>query len=242
MKKRKWLLLCAILMAGLLWFSDPMHAFAIEKGERLQYGVKFLYVLPVGNVSIGTEAAPGHQDNKAFLIKCTAKTASWISLLFKAEAVLNSYVTEDKMLPYKFEQILKIAGKPDDIRRATYDRGQNIMEAEGKGKKKVPADVRDPISAMYYLRAQDLKEGAEIKQVVNSNQSNYIFDSRVTGKKKVGKFNCWIVDAKVRRENKSMYHSMDVVFYISDDVRHLPVLIKANTKVGPVTLTLKGVQ
>jgi len=211
----------------------------LKKGERLEYTASFLYVIPLGGVFTQINDVAGYGNKEAFLISCEAKTAKWISLLFKAEAVLNSYVAKGTLYPYKFEQQLKVAGKQDDIRRATYNRATNIMEAEGKGRKKVPADVRDPISAIYYLRTQDLKDGAEIKQMVNSNQSTYIFNAKVNGKKKIGKHNCWVLDSKIRRENKSMYHSMDAVIYISDDERRIPVLIQAKTKVGPVTLRFK---
>jgi hypothetical protein len=176
---------------------------------------------------------------KTGLITCEAQTAKWISLLFKAEAVLSSYVDPVRLLPYKFEQVLKVAGKPDDIRQASYDRVNNIMEAKGKGAKRVPPDVRDPISAIYFLRTQDLDQGAEINQTVNNNQSTYLFRSMVIGKKKIGRFNCWVLSAKIRRENKSMYHSMDALFYISDDDRRLPVKVSLSTNVGAITLKLE---
>lgn len=212
----------------------------LREGERLEYTAKFLYIIPAGDVSMKINDAAGYGNKGTFLISCEAKTAKWLSLLFKAEAVLSSYAAKGTLYPYKFEQILKIAGRQDDIRRAVYNRAANTMEAEGKGIKKVPADVRDPISAMYFLRTQDLDQDMEIAQTVNSNQSTYIFKSKVIGKKRIGKYDCWVLAAKIRRENKSMYHSMDALFYISDDERHVPVLIQAKTKVGPVELVLKG--
>jgi|GEM_PF-4074648 len=214
--------------------------FNIRKGESLAYSARFLYIIPVGAAAIGVKDIVKYEGKKSFLITCDAKTASWLGLLFKAEAVLTSYAGVDNLYPYKFEQILKIAGRPDDVRRAVYDRANDLMTAEGKGTKKVPTDVRDPLSAIFYLRTQELKEGAQIKQVVNNNQSNYIFDSTVVGKKRIGKVDCWVLTAKIRRENKSMYHSMDTTIYVSADERRVPVLIQARTKVGPVTLKLKG--
>jgi len=213
--------------------------YELEKGEKLTYAVKFLYIIPLGSLSIEVKDKVDYSGEAVYCINCEGKTAKWISLVFKAEVVLNSYVGARSLYPRKFEQILKIAGKPDDIRRATYDRVANIMEAEGKGRKKVPPDVRDPISAIYYLRAQDLNEGLEINQTVNNNQNSYIFSSKVIGKKKIGKFNCWVLDSKIRRENKSMYHRMDAVIYLSDDAKRVPVLIQAKTNVGPIMLKLK---
>lgn len=213
--------------------------YELEKGEKMAYSVTFLHCLPLGSAVMEVRDVTTYGGSKAYLVTCQAQTTKWIGLFFKAQAVLNSYIDAKNLYPYKFEQILKVAGRPDDIRRATYDRLNNIMDAEGKGKKKVPVDVRDPISAIYYLRKQDLHEGASITQMVNNNQSTYIFSSKVSGKKRIGKFNCWVLDSKIRRENKSMYHSMDAVIYISDDARQVPVMVKAKTKVGPVTLRLK---
>lgn len=238
MRVLKLFLLVVYATMILTWPAGSALGYELKKGESLAYSAKFLYIFPLGNVVLRAGDATGYNGRDIFLITCEAKTAKWISFLFKAEAVLNSYVSVKNLYPYRFEQVLKVAGRTDDIRRATYDRANNIMEAEGKGKKKVPADVRDPISAIYYLRTQELKEGAEIKQMVNSNQSTYVFDAKVIGKKKVGRVNCWVLDAKIRRENKSMYHSMDVEIYISDDERQEPVLIQAKTNVGPVTLRL----
>lgn len=235
----KSLMFIIFFLSLLVSFEPRVDGFEMEKGERLTYSVRYLYVIPLGDAQIQIKDAVDSEGRRVFLIMCEAKTARWISFLFKAEAFASTYVDTVKLHPYKFEQVLKIAGKPDDIRRAAYDRVNNIMEAEGKGRRKVPSDVRDPISAIYYLRTQELKEGAEIKQFVNNNQTNYIFDSKVIGKKKIGKFNCWVLDATSRRENKTMYHNMDAVIYISDDNRRLPVLIQAATNLGLVTLRLK---
>lgn len=238
MKVIKLFLSIVFLTLILTWPKVEAEGYELDKSEKLMYSAKFLYIIPLGSAIMEVKDA-AYTGGKVYLITCEAKTARWISLLFKAEAVVNSYVDGKNLYPYSFEQILKVAGKPDDIRRATYNRKNNIMDAEGKGRKKVPSDVRDPISAIYYLRTQGLREGAEIRQMVNNNQSTYIFDSKVTGKKKIGKFNCWVLDSKIRRENKSMYHSMDAVIYISDDEKRVPVLIQAKTQVGPVTLRLK---
>ncbi|MFH1848398.1 MAG: DUF3108 domain-containing protein [Candidatus Omnitrophota bacterium] len=219
--------------------ADYAKGYEVSSGEELVYSARFLDIIPFGDVKLKVEGGVKYKGNTGYLITCEAGTAKWISLLFKANAVLKSYIDKGKLLPYKFEQILKVAGKEDDIRRATYDRANNIMDAEGKGRKKVPADVRDPISAIYFLRTQKLSEGAQINQTINNNQANYIFSSMVSGKKNIGGFDCWVLDAKVRRENKSMYHSMDVVFYISDTKDSIPVLVKAKTKVGPLSLKLK---
>lgn len=235
-RKITGIILFAVLFAAALNVSYA----GLPAGERLTYRASFLYVIPVGNVSLAMNELNADTKYGNAVISCEARTAGWISLLFKAEAALNSYIDSRKFYPYKFEQVLKVAGKPDDVRRATYDRLNNIMEAEGKGKKKVPADVRDPLSAIYFLRAQQLTEGMEIKQMVNNNQSTYVFDSKVTGKKKIGRTDCWVLESKIRRENKSMYHSMDATIYVSDDAAHVPVLIKAKTKVGPVSLRLAG--
>jgi len=225
-----------MLLAGAV---TQAYCYTPVSGEQLAYSAWFLKIIPVGDIVLGIGKPGQYGGRQLYPIICEAKTAGWISLLFKANAVVTAYVDIKKMFPYRFEQVLKVAGKPDDVREAVYDRQRNIMTAKGKGEKRVPADVRDPISAIFYLRTQDLREGAEIKQTVNSNQSNYIFASKVTGKKKIGKFNCWVLDSKIRRENKSMYHSMDAVIYISDDAAQVPVLVEAKTKVGPVTLRLK---
>ena len=240
MKPIKLMAAVFLVLLCLICSEAYVGCYDLDKGEKLTYAVRFLYIIPVGDATMEVKDVAGNEDNANYLITCEAKTAKWISLLFKAQALLNSYVTGENLYPVKFEQILKVAGKPDDIRRATYDRTANIMEAQGKGAKKVPPDVRDSISSIYYLRAQDLKEGAEIKQTVNNNQSNYIFNSKVTGKKKIGKLDCWVLAAKIRRENKSMYHSMDVTLYLTDDAKKTPLRIKAMTKVGPLSLTLKS--
>lgn len=239
MRSVKYVLCIAFVAFGILHFGENLYALEFEKGERLTYSARFLKIIPFGEVAMEVKDIVRYKGKKCYLVTCEARTARWLSLLFKAEATLGSYMDVDKLYPYKFEQVLKVAGKPDDIRRATYDRVNNIMEAEGKGKKGVPRDVRGPLSAIYYLRTQDLKEGDRVEQVVNNNQSNYILHSEVTGRKRIGKYECLVVDTTVRRENKSMYHSMDATFYISDDEKSLPVLVTAATQVGPVSLRLK---
>lgn len=222
-------------------FDSSVNAFEMREGGRLKLSANYLRIIPLGDAVMDVKK-DYYEGQSVYLVTCEAKTAKWISLLFKAQAVLKSYVGKRDSLPLKFEQVLQVAGKPDDIRKAIYDRANNTMTAEGKGVKRVPPDVRDPISAIYFLRAQNLEQDMEITQTVNNNQSTYIFKSKVIGKKQIGKFNCWVLSAKIRREDKSMYHSMDALFCISDDERRLPVKVLLNTNVGVITLKLKGEQ
>lgn len=219
--------------------ANNSEAFEMKEGEKLAFSANYLHIIPVGDAVMDVKKDYYNGQN-VYLVTCEAKTAKWISLLFKAQATLKSYMRKKDLLPLQFEQVLKMAGKPDDVRLAAYDRVNNIMEAKGKGAKRVPPDVRDPIAAMYFLRTQNLDQDMEINQSVNNNQSTYIFKSKVIGKKRIGKFDCWVLSAKIRRENKSMYHSMDGLFYISDDERHLPVKVSLGTNIGAITLKLKG--
>ncbi|MEI8176188.1 MAG: DUF3108 domain-containing protein [Candidatus Omnitrophota bacterium] len=238
MRAVKRILFGAIVCTLIFGFSARGESYTLEKGEELTYKAQFLNIIPVGTVTITVGEMTKYEGAKVFPITCRGRSAQWIALLFKAETQLTATVDSTKIYPYRYEQVLRIAGKPDDLRLATYDRAHNIMEAQGKGRKKVPVDVRDPLSAIFFLRTQPLKDQFQVKQMINSNQSNYIFDAKVIGKKVINRVVCWVVDAKVRRENKSMYHSMDVTVYVSADERQVPVLIKAKTKIGPVALVL----
>jgi hypothetical protein len=234
----KFSVFCFLFLILFTVATADSEAFQMQEGERLAFSASYLHIIPVGDAAMDVKS-DYYGGQNVYMVTCEAKTAKWISLLFKAQAMLRSYMGKRDLLPLSFEQVLQIAGKPDDIRRATYDRANNMMEAKGKGTKRVPPDVRDPISAVYFLRTRDLQQDMEIDQTVNNNQSTYIFKSKVIGKKQVGKFDCWVLSAKIRRENKTLYHSMDALFYISDDERHLPVKVSLNTNVGAITLRLK---
>lgn len=227
-------LICAIVFLS----HSNLYTYTPTKGDRLVYVAKYLNFIPFGKVEIGIKDITKYDNKDVFLIECKAKTAKWISLLFKAEAYLKSFVDIERLYPYKFEQVIKVAGKEDDVRTAYYDRENNIMNAIGKGKKRVPSDVRDPLSAIYYLRTNLGDEHRTVTQIVNNNQSNYIFKAEIKGKRKVKDYTCLIVDSNVRRENKSMYHSLDVTFYITNTNEKIPLVIKAKTNVGPISLIL----
>jgi hypothetical protein len=106
-----------------------------------------------------------------------------------------------------------------------------------------PNWVHDTISALYYLRTQKLKEGDRLTlPVTDAGQVHDI--PVVVGKSEeikvdAGKFKTVQLDTKifgllVRRDG-------EMVIWVTDDERHIPVRARIKTSAGTVTVSLKSI-
>lgn len=105
-----------------------------------------------------------------------------------------------------------------------------------------PLRVQDVLSSIYFVRAQELKEGAEIVVDVNTRET-WPLVVKVIKKESVkvpaGKFEAWLVEPMLRQEGIFIQKGKRLRLWLTADERKTPVMMKVEVFFGHITAKLR---
>jgi hypothetical protein len=109
-----------------------------------------------------------------------------------------------------------------------------------------PSWVQDVLSAIYYMRTQEMKEGAVIPIPISDAGEVYNIEVVVTGKREeikvdAGKFKTLVLDAKIF-DGRYIKRSGEMKLWVTDDARRIPVRARVKTSGATLTVSLKRLQ
>ena len=132
--------------------------------------------------------------------------------------------------------------------RVTYtDRDLTNTAAKPKVKEAAsPSWIQDLLSAIYYLRLAEFKEGNVIPIPISDGGAVYKVELVILGKREeitvdAGKFKTVLVEAKVF-DGRYIRRSGEMKLWVSDDPRRIPVRAKVKTSGVTITISLKRYQ
>lgn len=210
---------------------------AFQKGERLTYEVQYGPITAgIATFTVGEPKKISGRD--AYNIQFQVNTVSAFDPVFKVRDKYITYLDVEGIFPWKFEQ---------HIREGSYTRDFSAFFDHRKGKAKttegeyaIPKYVNDIVSAFYYLRTMDLskmKKGEKIhlenfyKDKVHS--LDVVYHGKETIEVEAGKFNCVIIEPLVK-EGGLFKHEGDIIIWMTDDHRKIPVKVKTKIIIGYV--------
>lgn len=233
---------------------------AFRGGEKLTFLVKFWFI-PAGQVTMEVREMR-YRGYEVYSPLLTMKAARFFSFFCPAEGDIRSYLDARRLYTHRYEEHFMMGQHRHTYERltvydqrnrlATYDvpvkdRMGKVMRIKKK-KVRIPPNTQDMLSALYYIRAQELKEGKILTINANERHKNYRIKIRVLRKEKVtvpaGTFLTWVIEPiSIQRLGKEKEEEKGTgLIYLSADERKLLVLIKAKIKLGSVTVQLIDVQ
>jgi hypothetical protein len=234
--------------------SQPLP---FKPGETLIYDVsfsKFIFGGTIGELKLWVSKAP--ESSKPGLIELQAEAVSkgFFPKLFgvkvkdRFESVVTSedfglhtstkHVEEGKVQREQKSVVNREAG------RVTFtDRDLANKSAEPKVKQKdSPAWIQDLLSAIYFIRTQQLNTGDVIRIPVSEAGETYNIEVVVGKREEVkvdaGKFQAVCLDVKAFG-GRYVRRSGEMYVWVSDDARRTPVRSKIKTSGATVSIELK---
>lgn len=220
---------------------------AFIRGEYLRYKVYYDAVL-TGKVVAGEAELEVKKENKqiggrnTYHVVGLGMTKSIFNWFFKVVDRYETYIDEEAIVPWLFIR---------RVNEGSYKVSQDVTFNQNKGiatsntaTKKVPNNIQDIISALYYARTLDVSDakiGAEYKvdffldDSVTTSKIKYLGKETVTigiGTFKCLKFKPMVATGKVFKDEYPM------TLYITDDKNHIPILAEASIIVGKVKMEL----
>lgn len=213
---------------------------------------QFVFELRWSGIKAGTATMEIiHEENVALIIS-TARSADWVSLFYTVDDRIESHLVKKPSLP--------LFGLPTDyrvkIREGRRRRNKEVIFDHEKlkalyidhrkGKKKefvILPDTLDPLSSLFHVRTLDIEVGKSIFVNIFDSKRMWNVEVQVLRKERLktglGEFNTVVIKPLMKSEG-IFNRKGDMVIWLTDDERHIPVMMKTKIVVGSVVATLVG--
>src|SRR5688572_14064383 len=219
---------------------------SFTSGEKLDYVVHY-GLINAAEATIDVDKDIQTINNRpCYKVNVFGKTTGSFDFFLKVRDTWRSYIDTTSIVPQRFHRNIE-EGNYKKKENIMFDHYKNLATVEDKkdvNTYKVPDNVQDIVSGVYYLRTLNYdrrKNGEQIK--IQGFFDDEIFDFTVTyrGKEtvetKAGKIKAIKLIPKMPK-NKLFDGEDAIAIYLSDDKNKIPVLIQAEMFVGSVKIDL----
>jgi len=216
---------------------------AFGQGEILKFEVRALSMVGgYGTIEVGTPVTV--KDRPCYPLSARATTAFPFSMVYQVHDVQTSYFDLVDFIPWKFENDV-LEGKHQGQNLELYDQINHKVTRNQNGKPPEEIDVapftQDIISCFYYFRLLPLEVGKNYSIPEQAVGYNYNLIVEVIKKEKItipsGTYDCLLVKPHVRYATV-FRNTDDINIWLTDDQRHMPVLVTSKIFIGSVEATL----
>lgn len=238
------------LLTLFLIFTLPSHAqdFAFKSGEKISYTVFYNVIGLYVNAGTATFSASrvNFQNNDAYHVVGEGVTNSKYDWIFKVRDRYESYFHADNLKPLKFIRNVN-EGDYKKYEEVVFDHDKKIAISK-KGMIRIPHQVQDVISTLYYARNIDYnnyKPGDKIPFNMFLDDEVYNLYIRYMGKESVktkyGTFKA-IKIKPLLLKGQTFNGGEKMTIWVTDDANHIPVRIESPIVVGSVKVDLMEYQ
>ncbi|MCA1622304.1 MAG: DUF3108 domain-containing protein [Acidobacteria bacterium] len=260
MKKLIYLLLIICSICSVSTFAQsPAKIEPFKLGETLVYEGKYnkaiLRGIAIADFNFTVQSASNSPD---FLLKSEAKSkGTLIKLLgFKFNQNFQSTVDSEKLrilktvkrdeqdervraseavFDYRSKKVIFVETDPNDMARPPYRTASPIE-----------TDTQDIVSAIYTLRRLPLAVGKSFELAVSDSGLVYKIPVRVTArelqKSVLGKVWCFRVEPQVFGDKRLIEQKGNMIIWITDDARRIPIRAQIDANIGRVEIKLKEIK
>lgn len=240
-RNMKRLLLIAVVIAAALGAAAYCGAHDYRAGIRelnapdaahpprlLRYRIYLFGILPVGEAVISDKGEERFQGRYLRRLHASARCAGFIARLCRMTADADSYVEPASWNPVVFSQKFAFAGK-EQVKDIRYDQKSGTMVINGE-RRVIPPGTKDPLSAVFSLRAMDFSALRQVEFFINTNQKTYLLkgEAHLRRQRILGQPHALVfVKAGIRRKDGNPYHRSSISMVLDAHNNNTPVFITA---------------
>jgi Protein of unknown function (DUF3108) len=207
-------------------------------GEQLTYALSWLSIAG-GQMTLQASQQERFDDRPAYRLELAALSNDFISNFFVVRETVVSWIDARTFESLRYEKH-SIEGKHARDELIEFDHATHLAH---RGDRSIPFEdpVFDSLSSVYYLRTLDLSRADQIHFEVVSGKHAYPLVVDIKGHERVktpaGIFRT--IQVEPRMEDDSLFKSGENLhLWLTDDPRHLPVMIRSKLKFGTLTARL----
>jgi len=225
------------------------YKFKVMPNQAFQNGEKLVYTLRYGFITGGQATLTLADDTLSgetlYHGKAIARTVGVADKLFNVKDIYESYFLKDTGLPVKAIRDIH-EGNYKYYNEVTFNRDSNTVVSMKSGIHKMPENIMDMVSVLYYIRRLDyasFKNGDAIKIDTYFGDELFPFEIRFRGtetvKTKLGKFKCYKF-VPIVEPGRIFEDEDDMTIWITKDKNLLPVMVSFDMIVGSIKCELIG--
>jgi hypothetical protein len=236
------------LLILFLFFFGYGQINTIADGESITLRIHYGF-LNAGTANL-TAKKTSYKGVPHLYVKGTGQTTGAVKAFFKVEDVYESYININTELPSFYVRNVNEGSYRQHL-ETVFNHSNNTLVLTDK---KTPANgskviksakgVQDMLSCFYYLRSKtpaELKVGSVINMNVWIDDEMFPFQLKVAGTEnldtKFGTINCLKIIPSVK-SGRVFKAKEGVVMWVSNDLNHIPVLLKAELAVGSLKASI----
>ncbi len=214
-------------------------------GEELVYRVTALRVLSAGTASFRVEEAGEGKGAGFYRLGASITSSAPFSFFYRVRNSMESIVDAGTLLPARFEKNRREAAFRRHV-AIEFDRKKNLAVPEDKsGSFSVPPGIHDYLSAFYHMRALDYVPGESIVFTATGGRKTYDVEIEALRKETIS-YRGRDVGTIVVRPSAGDFEpgglvekdSPEMIVWITDDERRLPLRFELDVSFGRVTMLL----
>lgn len=220
---------------------------AFQIGERLQYAISWSGLLEAGTVVLEVKAAKTPEGKRSVQFISTARSGGIVSAFYPVSDTIISMVDSEDLcsIAYSFDSK---HGRRKKRRFLLFDQDARKVQYVSDGTTGIyeaPYRVQDALSSLYYLRTRDLIMGVPLRIDVFDTGKAWSVDILVHGKERIktelGEFDTIKVSTYPKYEGV-FQHKGEIIMWLTDDARKVPVLMKSKISIGSIVGTLTEIR
>ena len=213
-------------------------------GEKLTYSISWSNIVQAGTAVMEVNEEKTPDGEKTYRFTSTARSAGMVHKFYKVADRIDS-VVDGKTLSSLSFHLDQSHGKRKKKRDMTFDHKNRTVFVRADGKEatySVPDNTQDALSALYYLRTiPALPDGETITFNVHDDNKTWQVDVQVLGREKITTSLGETMAIKLRTYPKYegvFQNKGEIYFWLTDDARRIPVLMKSVISIGSIVTTL----
>jgi len=217
---------------------------AYKPGEKLIYNLKY-GMIKGGEASLTIDIIPSG-DDFYYYVKAKAVTTGMATKFARIYDVYESYFSISNGYPVKSIRHIR-ENNYTSYNEVLFYRQKNYVYSLNKGKRWIPKNALDILSAFYYARRHIFHSKLDKNQIINL--STYFedqlyplaikFKQKEVIRCKYGRIEC-LKFVPVLTKNNPFKNEDDMEIWFSNDGNYIPIKIKMKSKIGVVKAQLIG--
>ncbi len=215
---------------------------AFQPGEKLTYDVSWSNIVTAGTAVMEVRPETTPEGRNVLRLIVSSRTVGLVAKFYTLGDLVQSVF--DPQIMQSLSYSLKAShGKRKKHLELVFDHARrtvvSTLNNESPETLAIPDQVQDALSALYYLRTrEDLAVGKTFTFEVFESGKSWPVEVRTLGREKVktaaGKFNA----IKVGASKGLFMNEGEILIWLTDDSRKVPVLIKSTISIGSLMFTL----
>jgi hypothetical protein len=220
-------------LGGAIFFSP---------GEELHFQVQWASFLAAGRATLSSEKGPGPQRRSACIYRLQAETSRWFSPIYEGRYTMRTF-TDCPTGELLRTEMIQVERERKSETWCDYHPEAGYAESKEGIRFPVLPGARDPLSALFAVRAAPLRAGGEYTLEVQDMGRDIRIEIAVNGPEATavpaGAFEALRLDCRIRRQ-LDIRPEIPLRLWLSNDERRLPLRADVELPVGNASILLES--